>query len=321
MLTNCLWRAAALLGVSVGILGAAILAPTLNEVRTLDGHQGIVFAVSWASDGQRIATGAQDGKVRVWDQVATKPTRLDPPFNDYKGNTLFAVKFSPDSGAILAAGDSSGGPPTAIVRQVGAPLKGWDQNSAAVGLAVETTAIPRVAVAEDKRVSVRDFTKQTTRTFADVSGNLKAIAWRDDKVASGDDQQIVAVWDPANAGADPVVKIETPSVVRSVGLSSGGTDSALRGRRRRRGANPLHSRGTGQQASHRRGHCRRGRVSQWLDDRRGRPGDPRDGYPATGPSILGRRDRHTTQALRTAGLVLRARVVGRRHLRCLGCRW
>ena len=193
--------------------GAAVLCAALKETGTLEGHQGIVFAVSWASYGQRIATGSQDGKVRIWDQVATKSPRLDRALDDYKGKMIFTARFSPDSGAVLAAGDASaaGGPPTAVVRQVTAPLAGWDLKDTAVALAVARDAA-KVAVAEDKRVSVRDLAAGTTRTFEDVTDNLRAIAWRDDPIASGDAKGVVALWELAGAeGAAPKTAIPTPN--------------------------------------------------------------------------------------------------------------
>ena len=37
------------------------------QVRTLEGHTNVVFAVSLSRDGTRIASGSGDSLVKVWD--------------------------------------------------------------------------------------------------------------------------------------------------------------------------------------------------------------------------------------------------------------
>lgn len=77
-------------------------AESLEEQLVLTGHAHRVWAVSWHPDGSRIATGAADGTVRIWEAVGGRlATTLTV------GSDIRAVEFSPD-GKRLAAVDADG---------------------------------------------------------------------------------------------------------------------------------------------------------------------------------------------------------------------
>jgi WD40 repeat protein len=65
----------------------------------LDGHIGAVRSVAVRRDGSRVATGGQDGTVRLWDPVAGR--QLGEPLLA-SPDDVASVEFSPD-GAVLAA--------------------------------------------------------------------------------------------------------------------------------------------------------------------------------------------------------------------------
>ena len=69
--------------------------------KTLKGHTGDVFSVSFSPDGQTIASGSSDNTIRLWDVVAGEHKKT------LKGHTgdVFSVSFSPD-GQTIASGSS-----------------------------------------------------------------------------------------------------------------------------------------------------------------------------------------------------------------------
>src|SRR5262249_28653679 len=69
----------------------------------LRGHQKAVICVAFHPDGNRVASGAADGTVRVWDLARSGPPRVFPG----KGGSVHCVAISPD-GRWLAAGDAGG---------------------------------------------------------------------------------------------------------------------------------------------------------------------------------------------------------------------
>jgi WD40 repeat protein len=67
-----------LLALLVGLAGAAGLSAPVPRARalklpfTFKGHTGPVFGVALSPDGKRIASGSDDGTVRVWDAATGK---------------------------------------------------------------------------------------------------------------------------------------------------------------------------------------------------------------------------------------------------------
>src|SRR5205823_875909 len=70
-----------------------------RELYSLIGHQEAVIAVSWSSDGQRLATGSRDRTAKVWEAATGRELLL------LKGHTSLvrSVAWSPD-GQRLATG-------------------------------------------------------------------------------------------------------------------------------------------------------------------------------------------------------------------------
>jgi WD40 repeat protein/serine/threonine protein kinase len=82
-----------------------------KEVRTLQGHSGFILCVRYSPDGKVIATGEQDGTVRIWD-ATTGSEILSIKRTD--GGAIGQIAFSPDGKRIAAASGWS------------LPLKVWE---------------------------------------------------------------------------------------------------------------------------------------------------------------------------------------------------
>jgi WD40 repeat protein len=75
---------------------------TWEEVRSWEGHPGVISGVAFSPDGTRLGSSAADPKVRVWDAVTGKQVlELDGP--GPKAN--YVPVFSPDGTRLYAHGD------------------------------------------------------------------------------------------------------------------------------------------------------------------------------------------------------------------------
>ncbi len=74
-------------------------ASSVAQIATLEGHEGAVNSVTFSPDGTLLATGGDDGIVRVWNLETGEEPVL------FEGNTgpVNALAFSPD-GTLLASG-------------------------------------------------------------------------------------------------------------------------------------------------------------------------------------------------------------------------
>jgi WD40 repeat protein len=154
------------------------------------GHSANVMAISWSPDGNRIASGAQDKTVQVWDAV-TGHTLLT-----YRGHTdrVHTVTWSPDGSRIAS---SSAEDKTVQV---------WDAASGQVSVtypwhadwvyAVAWAPDGRYIVSSAENVHIWDaLTSQTLMTYSGHTGPVEAVAWSPDgsRIASG--AREVQVWD------------------------------------------------------------------------------------------------------------------------------
>jgi WD40 repeat protein len=68
------------------------------------GHEKSTRAAAFSKDGQRLATGSDDGVIRLWDLAAVDPDRHSVLLGRHKG-AVRALSFSPDNKWLISGGD------------------------------------------------------------------------------------------------------------------------------------------------------------------------------------------------------------------------
>ncbi len=79
-------------------------AETSSELLTISGHTKRVRAVDVSPDGKFIATGSQDGSMRVWDAETGAELHKFQLSSPTRGREVCDVQFSPDGSKILIGG-------------------------------------------------------------------------------------------------------------------------------------------------------------------------------------------------------------------------
>ncbi|HEY7123921.1 MAG TPA: WD40 repeat domain-containing protein [Ktedonobacterales bacterium] len=191
-----------MVGLGVKALARLFTYPTVLVYR---GHADLVEAVSWASDGKRIASASGDGTVQIWD--ALTGARL----LTYRGHATIAldVVWSPDGKQIASAG---------FTREMGSDSSGvhiWNPNNGQDFLAIpnsgagESDALvwspygTMVAAASGEGVQVFDASSGTLLlTHSPKDTLFKNVAWSPDgtRLASGGsnidaETAPIEVWD------------------------------------------------------------------------------------------------------------------------------
>ncbi|MBL1101787.1 WD40 repeat domain-containing protein [Streptomyces coffeae] len=234
--------------------------------RRLTGHK--VASVAFSPDGHTLATGSEDGTVRLWDPATGRTRRV---LTGHKGD-VGAVAFSPD-GRTLATGSEDGtvrlwDPATGRTRRVltghkedvfalafspdghtlatsGADrtVRLWDTGTGAVreSLTGHTDVVYAVAfspdghtlatTSKDRTVRLWDSaTDRTRRVLTGHKGAVGAVAFSPDgrTLATADEKGTVRLWNPAT-GRTRRVLTSHEGTVYSVAFSPDGRTLATAG--------------------------------------------------------------------------------------------
>lgn len=148
------------------------------------GHRGIVRAVAYSSDGLWIASGGDDGTVRLWDAATQKLARLlvGHPY------PVQALSFSPDGQWLVSAGFQE-----TIVWQVASGLRkrsyrieqfnpssvGWSAEPNRFWLGGNDTKVVLFDVRQDEPVRQIETEILTDQMRVSPNGKWIAVKWRD----------------------------------------------------------------------------------------------------------------------------------------------
>jgi WD40 repeat protein len=189
-------------------------AATHQETTTLQGHAGDINGIAFAPDSRTVASGGDDGTVRVWNTVTGREVTT------FRGHTaqVYTVAFSPD-GKTLASGGEDG------------TIKLWDRAAARNGGLLEGSMgwVSSVAFSPDGRTlvsggagavggaSVRLWDVATGRVLATFRGHsdwVPGVAFSPDgkSVASASADKTVRLWDVVSGKPGSILRGHTGGV-------------------------------------------------------------------------------------------------------------
>ena len=171
-------------------------------IRSMNGHTGSVYALSFSADGCRLASAGSDGIVRIWN-AATGELSLT-----LKGhlNAVFGLAFSPDGNRLVSAGEDR-------------TLRSWNVEDGRLLDVLEghTNWVMGVAYSPDGSRIASAGADQTVRVWDPARGREVlilhgphdrvfgvAFSPRDASLAGASADGIVRVWE-AEAGVTPVL--------------------------------------------------------------------------------------------------------------------
>ncbi|MET9694891.1 trypsin-like peptidase domain-containing protein, partial [Streptomyces sp. NPDC006514] len=193
--------------------------------RRLAGHTKAVNSVAFSPDGTTLATGSDDGTVRLWDTATGKTLTTLP-----QTGSVWSVAFSPDRATLATGGDDGTvrlwGTAT---RKTHATLKGHTGAVNSVAFSPDGTTL--ATGSEDTTVRLwGTATRKTHATLKGHTGAVNSVAFSPDgtTLATGSEDTTVRLWDTATGKPRTPLKGHT-GAVWSVAFSPDGTTLATGG--------------------------------------------------------------------------------------------
>ena len=160
-------------------------------------------SIAFSGDGTTLATGCDDGRVRLWDQESASLTAE----LDGHGDRVYAVAFGSD-GDWLASASWDG---TAIIWRDGAPRHVLTGHYGRLWAAAAHPRLPLLATAGHDPVTCRWDARTGTRTarlttrLTGHTGRVFSLAFSPDgtRLASGGEDGMVRLWNVPTTDAPP----------------------------------------------------------------------------------------------------------------------
>jgi WD40 repeat protein len=204
----------------------------------LAGHTGPVNSVAFSPDGKTLASGSDDGTVRLWDMATSY--QVGAPLLGYADPDGGSVVFSPD-GKTLATGGSDGTVrlwDAATRRQIGAPFTGGSDNISSVAFSPDGKTLASGGIRGVVRLWDAATRRQIGTPFAETPVNSVAFSPDGKTLATGSFDGTVRLWGVATRrqiGSPLVAVSDIAEEVNSVAfspdgkaLASGGGDGTVR---------------------------------------------------------------------------------------------
>jgi WD40 repeat protein len=170
---------------------------------TLTGHTDWARSLSWHPDGDRLASGSEDGTVRIWSIDSGAELRAIPA---HDGQPISATAFSPDGTVLATTGDDS---TTRLFDPVsGRQLARFEHPEARTSLVFDPSGEQALSVTYKNSATiwrVRDGAILTQ--LVGHVGGIREVAWsRQGLVVTASADRTARVWDPVTGEALAILR-------------------------------------------------------------------------------------------------------------------